>query len=106
MPKNPSPTRRPRSSVAGGRLAGPLTIALAGAAMLAWTWGTWPNVLVDFGRELYVPWRLTEGEVLYRDIAYFTGPLSPYLNALWFRLLFRMVMPWMHERSPTDCSCR
>jgi len=54
--------------------------------MLAWTWGTWPNVLVDFGRELYVPWRLTEGEVLYRDIAYFNGPLSPYLNALWFRL--------------------
>ena len=54
--------------------------------MLAWTWGTWPNVLVDFGRELYVPWRLAEGEVLYRDIAYFNGPLSPYLNALWFRL--------------------
>ncbi len=55
--------------------------------MLAWTWGTWPDVQIDFGRELYVAWRLSEGDVLYRDIAYFNGPLSPYLNALWFRLL-------------------
>ena len=70
----------------GPRIAGPLAIALVGAGMLTWTWGTWPNALVDFGRELYVPWRLTEGEVLYRDIAYFNGPLSPYVNALWFRL--------------------
>jgi len=41
---------------------------------------------VDFGRELYVPWQLTTGKVLYVDIAYFNGPLSPYLNSLWFRL--------------------
>ena len=49
-------------------------------------WGCWNDVLVDFGRELYVPWRLTEGEVLYRDVAYFNGPLSPYWNALVFRV--------------------
>ena len=53
--------------------------------MLAWTWRRWPDVLVDFGGELYVPWRLREGDVLYRDVAYFTGPFSPYLDALWFR---------------------
>jgi 4-amino-4-deoxy-L-arabinose transferase-like glycosyltransferase len=53
---------------------------------LWWSWGTWPDVLIDFGRELYVPWRLTEGDVLYRDLAYFNGPLSPYLNAFWFRV--------------------
>ena len=53
--------------------------------VLLWRgWGAWNDVLVDFGRELYVPWRITEGEVLYRDIAYFNGPLSPYWNALWF----------------------
>jgi hypothetical protein len=55
-----------------------------GVAMLAWSWGTWPNAFVDFGRELYVPWRLAEGEVLYRDIAWFNGPLSAYSNALLF----------------------
>jgi len=55
--------------------------------MLAWTWRTWPDPLVDFGRELYVPWQITLGRTLYRDIAYFNGPFSPYLNALWMRLL-------------------
>src|SRR5262245_36105510 len=54
--------------------------------MLAWTWGTWPDPIVDFGGELYVPWRLAEGDVLYRDVAYFTGPLSPYLNAAVFKV--------------------
>ena len=54
--------------------------------MLVWTWGHWPDVLIDFGRELYVPWRITEGAVLYRDISYFNGPLSPYLNSLWFTI--------------------
>ena len=55
-------------------------------ALAAWSWGRWPDVLVDFGRELYVAWRLSEGDVLYRDVASFYGPLSPYVNALWFRL--------------------
>src|SRR6187455_37526 len=65
---------------------GPAVVAVAGIAMLAWTWGTWPDVLVDFGRELYVAWQLAEGRRLYADLAYFNGPLSPYVNALWFRL--------------------
>jgi len=49
-------------------------------------WGRWSDPQIDFGRELYVPWRLLQGDWLYRDIAYFNGPLSPYLNALWFKL--------------------
>lgn len=65
---------------------GPLTAVAATAAMLIWTWGKWPEVLVDFGRELYVPWRIASGDALYRDVAWFDGPLSPYLNALWFKL--------------------
>jgi len=31
------------------RRFGPALIALAAAAMLAWTWRTWPDPLVDFG---------------------------------------------------------
>jgi hypothetical protein len=68
------------------RWAGPLAIASVGIAMLVWTWGTWPDPVVDFGRELYVPWRLSEGDVLYRDVAHFNGPLSQYFNALLFKL--------------------
>jgi len=38
-------------------------VAVAGAALVVlgtfatllwWTWGTWPDVLIDFGREIYV----------------------------------------------------
>ncbi|MFQ3640882.1 MAG: hypothetical protein SNJ62_12850, partial [Chloracidobacterium sp.] len=46
----------------------------------------WGDPFVDFGIELYVAWRLTEGEHLYRDIYWLGGPLSQYANALWFRL--------------------
>ena len=69
-----------------GQWASPVVIGLAAVAMMWWTWGRWPDVVVDFGRELYIPWRLTEGDVLYRDLAYFNGPLSPYVNAVWFRV--------------------
>jgi hypothetical protein len=55
-------------------------------ALAAWSWLSWPDPLIDFGRELYVPWRLVEGDRLYQDVAYVGGPLSPYVNALWFRL--------------------
>lgn len=63
---------------------GPLLIAAVFVALATCTWGTWPDVLIDFGREAYVPWRIVEGDVLYRDIAWFNGPLSPCVNALWF----------------------
>lgn len=63
-----------------------LVIAPVGLALLALGWRKWPDAIVDFGRELYAPWRLVEGEVLYRDLAWFNGPLSAYWNALWFRL--------------------
>ena len=65
---------------------GPALIAAVGTAMLAWTWAKLADPLIDFGRELYVPWQLSQGRVLYADVAYLNGPLSPYLNAFWFRL--------------------
>ncbi len=66
------------------RWIGPFIIAVATIVGLIWSWGTWPDVQIDFGRELYVPWRLTEGDVLYRDIKWYYGPLYPYTQALWF----------------------
>ena len=54
--------------------------------MLAWTWGRHAEALVDFGREIYTAWRLSAGDVLYRDIDYFNGPFSPYFNSLVFRV--------------------
>ena len=65
--------------------------------MAAWTWRKWPDPLVDFRRELYVPWQIAQGgKVLYRDIAHFSGPLSAYFNALLFRVFGpgMMVLAW------------
>lgn len=47
---------------------------------------TGPDPLIDFGEGLYISWQLSEGQVLYKDIFYVYGPLSPYLKALWFHL--------------------
>src|SRR5713101_3014133 len=81
-----APAPAPADATAAGRWAGPLLVAAVAATMLAVTWSRWADPLVDFGRELYVPWQLVRGRVLYADVAYLNGPLSPYLNALWFRL--------------------
>jgi hypothetical protein len=60
--------------------------AVTFVALTLWSWRKWADPLVDFGRELYVPWQLANGKVLYRDIAHLFGPFSQYLNALLFRL--------------------
>lgn len=65
-----------------------VALALAGlyAALAAQTWRRWSDPVIDFGAELYLAWRLVEGDRLYADLAYRNGPLSPHLNALWFAL--------------------
>ena len=65
---------------------GPLLLALAFLGLTTWSWRKWPDLLLDFGRELYIPWQITEGQVLYRDLACLFGPLSPYFHAFLFRL--------------------
>ena len=65
-----------------------LLLVLAGYALaLALSWRKWPELLVDFGTQLYLPWQISEGSVLYRDVMYLTGgPLSQYYHALLFHL--------------------
>src|SRR5437016_2475231 len=77
----------PAHATVARRVLGPAVIAAAGLVTLVWSWGTWPDVLIDFGRELYLPWQITRGRALYRDLAHINGPLSPYVNAAWFSLL-------------------
>jgi hypothetical protein len=66
--------------------AGIVFLAFAVVCTLVVSWRKWPDPLVDFGRELYLPWRLSEGDVLYRDIDHLYGPLSHYFNAWVFRI--------------------
>lgn len=79
--RSPEPAERP-----GRELIGWILLAGCFALFASLSWRTWPDVLVDFGHELYIPWRLSEGDVLYRDIAFTMGPLSQYANASLFRL--------------------
>lgn len=67
-------------------LPGLLVLLVVGFAMACWSWLSWMDPVVDFGRELYTPWQLTRGKVLYRDMMLFNGPLSQYFNAMLFVL--------------------
>jgi hypothetical protein len=69
-----------------GRAGSFLLPILAALAALAVSWQRWINPFVDSGREMDVPWRLVQGERLYRDITYYYGPLGAWTNALALRL--------------------
>lgn len=56
------------------------------AAWMYGTWAHWGSLTVDCGREMYVPWVLAEGKMLYRDVWYLYGPAAPYFNSWLFRL--------------------
>ncbi len=66
------------------KLLGPLVLLFCGTAMLRLSWFKWPDLIVDYGREVYVPWQITLGKVLYIDLNVIHGPLASYLNALLF----------------------
>ena len=66
---------------------GLLLVGCVFALVTALSWRKWPDILVDFGMQLYLPWRISEGDVLYRDVMYLSGgPLSQYFNALLFKI--------------------
>ena len=72
--------------------AGPLYFNPLGGVILRLSWQKWTNIVWDYGRELYTPWRITCGQVLYKDIASLFGPFPPYWNALLFKVFGVSVM--------------
>lgn len=56
-------------------------LAAFAALLLYWSGWKWMDPRIDYGTELYIAWRLSEGDALYRDIAVRNGPLAYYLNA-------------------------
>lgn len=66
---------------------GLLIVAAAFAAAAALSWRKWPDLLIDFGLQLYLPWKMASGSVLYRDVMYLAGgPLSQCCHAFLFKL--------------------
>jgi hypothetical protein len=66
------------------RFAPAIIICLAYIICLSISFKKWIFFPWDVGREMLVPYRLLQGDVLYRDIFYHYGPLAPYLVSwLW-----------------------
>jgi 4-amino-4-deoxy-L-arabinose transferase-like glycosyltransferase len=61
-------------------------ILLVFSAMLAVSWRRWTSPIADSGREMDLPLRLLNGELLYRDAHYIYPPFSPYFNSLLYRI--------------------
>jgi len=69
-----------------------LSLPVVGVTLAMVSWQKWQDLLVDFGQQVYVPWQLAEGQILYRDIFYIYGPLSSYLHALLFKIIGRGIL--------------
>ena len=66
---------------------GLITVAAAFITGAVLTWRRWPDLFGDFGMQLYIPWRLADGAVLYRDLFYMAGgPISQYYHAVLFKI--------------------
>ncbi len=79
--RNAAPAERTQPPRWGGEQLGILGLVALAAFLLRVSWRKWNHPLVDFGRELHIPWRLSEGAVLYRDVDDVYGPFSQYFNA-------------------------
>ncbi|MFN2385262.1 MAG: hypothetical protein ABR576_03085 [Thermoanaerobaculia bacterium] len=71
---------------AGRGVIGAMTVALASAGLFLVSLGKWTDPIVDIGNEWIWPDALSRGDLLYRDVVYWFGPLTPYFHSVFFRL--------------------
>jgi hypothetical protein len=84
---NLSPPTKPSTRCGKPAWLGLVIVSAAFLLVATLTWRKWPDVLVDFGTQLYLPWKISTGSVLYQDVNYLTGgPLSQYYHALLFNV--------------------
>jgi hypothetical protein len=69
-----------------GAVLGGTAVAAATAALFVISRGKWSDALIDSGREWIVPDALARGELLYRDVVYWFGPLTPYFQAAFLKV--------------------
>jgi len=79
---NPAPTQVHLSYWGALLVLGAVFIALT-----AWSWRKWPDIQIDYGQQLYFPWQISSGKVMFRDMKYVSGgPLSQCFHALIFKI--------------------
>lgn len=80
------PTGQPKSNSNSRKLLPLLVIASILVYLLMATWNKCGDLIIDTSRELWVPFQILNGKVLYNDLYYFHGPLPAYSIALLFKL--------------------
>jgi hypothetical protein len=61
-------------------------ITTVGIVLCCSIWGKTGDIIGDFGHDRYIAWQVSNGKLLFRDVACIFGPLSPEINALIIRL--------------------
>lgn len=69
---------------AAARIAA-VALALATVALFLVSRGRWCDAIIDGGREFLLARGLSRGKLLYRDIHYWSGPITIYFQAAFFR---------------------
>lgn len=64
----------------------PLSVAGFFIFLLWQTWFRWSDPLIDFPRDLYYAWRISDGDLLYERLANWYGPLANLVEGAGFRL--------------------
>lgn len=63
-----------------------MLIFLNFASLTLISWKKWNDLIIDFGRELYLPYLISLGGTIGKDVVHIFGPFSLYFNALWFKI--------------------
>lgn len=64
----------------------PSSVAGLFVFLLCKTWMRWSDPLIDFPRDLYIAWRVSEGELLYQKITNWYGPLANLVEGAGFKI--------------------
>ena len=77
-------------------LLGIVGLFLIGVILLGLSWRKWCDPQIDFGREVYIPWRMANGAKWLKDVDDLYGPLSRFIDAGLFKLFGPgiMVLAW------------
>lgn len=63
-----------------------LTLICIQICLFALFYGKFGDLIVDSSREATIPWRILNGQIIYKDFFYEYGPLTPYLLALLYKI--------------------
>jgi hypothetical protein len=80
----PRPVARSRERVLS--VLGLAALVAASVGLFIVSRGKWSDALVDSGNVWIIPFTISRGELLYRDVAYWFGPFTPYFHGMVFRI--------------------